>query len=484
LISAYRTFFSDGYGGLKQSVANLKERVAQSLGETVSLGIQRTIGANATLVEFWKQFLAVPAAPDLAFDADVRPVLVALREAATALVEAKAASLLEPCNLTPTLQASLDRCAALSKQVAAYNGFVANTNVSVEAKKTSTSAGNAQAARDTLTTMKARKARFDSPSKDNCVRYAEQQTHKKALEAEKERAKKSLDEFGTTVCVEYQQRINELLDRFHAGFRICNTNRSYIGGTASTSYQIEINNVAVELGDDKTPISSHSFRNTLSSGDRSTLAFAFFVAQVERDPRLNEKVVVFDDPFTSQDRSRRSCTQQIINRLASQAKQVIVLSHDAAFLRDVWDGDYTQDVKTLQFVRLRDSTVMSEWNIEDETMGEYHRMHSLLSLYYNEGRGERRHVAQTIRPFLEHWLKFKFPGQVKDSEMLGTFLSSVRDADQSDPLAAAKTILEDLEDINGYSKKYHHAFNPQASSEPIDDTELQGFVKRTLHTTV
>jgi len=64
--------------------------------------------------------------------------------------------------------------------------------------------------------------------------------------------------------------------------------------------------------------------------------------------------------------------------------------------------------------------------------------------------------------------------------MLGTFLSSIRDADATSPLVSAKPILSDLEDINGYSKKYHHAFNPQASSEPVDDNELQGFVKRTL----
>jgi hypothetical protein len=81
---------------------------------------------------------------------------------------------------------------------------------------------------------------------------------------------------------------------------------------------------------------------------------------------------------------------------------------------------------------------------------------------------------------MEHWLKNKFPGQVKDGEMLGTFISSVRNADPSSPLASARVILEDLEDINGFSKRYHHADNPRASAEPIDDTELASFVKRTL----
>jgi wobble nucleotide-excising tRNase len=378
------------------------------------------------------------------------------------------------------LSAAIERVRVLSVRVSAYNTFVIETNAAITAKKQSINAGNVQSARNALAILKARKVRFESPTKESCVLYVEQLKQKKLLDTEKEKAKKALDDFGKNVYVDYEQRINELLDRFHTGFRICDTSRRYVGGTASTSYQIVINNVAVDLGDDKTPISTHSFKNTLSSGDRSTLAFAFFVAQVERDPNLSDTIIVFDDPFTSQDRSRRSCTQQIINRLATQAKQVLVLSHDASFLRDVWDSDYTQDIKALQFVRLQGSSVLSEWNITDDTMGDYHRMHGQLSVYFNEGRGDKRHVAQTIRPFLEHWLKFKFPCYVKDDEMLGTFLSSVRHAGASSPLASAKPILNDLEDINGYSKKYHHAFNPQASSEPVDDNELQGFVKRTL----
>ena len=81
------------------------------------------------------------------------------------------------------------------------------------------------------------------------------------------------------------------------------------------------------------PLDATSFRNTLSSGDRSTLALAFFLAQLDLDPGLPNKIVVFDDPFTSQDRSRRSCTQQFIRRKSAAAAQVIVLSHDPEFLK-------------------------------------------------------------------------------------------------------------------------------------------------------
>ena len=75
----------------------------------------------------------------------------------------------------------------------------------------------------------------------------------------------------------------------------------------------------------------------MSTGDKSVLGLALFLASVNADDDLEEKVVVLDDPFTSLDDFRRSFTATEINRLARRAKQVIVLSHDKTFLRLLWD---------------------------------------------------------------------------------------------------------------------------------------------------
>jgi len=48
------------------------------------------------------------------------------------------------------------------------------------------------------------------------------------------------------------------------------------------------------------------------------------------------------------------------------------------------------------------------------------------------------------------------------------------------PLTKAQCILAELEDVNEFSKKYHHRDNPGADTEPITDRELQAYVKRTL----
>jgi wobble nucleotide-excising tRNase len=71
-----------------------------------------------------------------------------------------------------------------------------------------------------------------------------------------------------------------------------------------------INNAAVELDDDSP--GNPCFKNTLSAGDRSALALAFFIARLYQDPKIGDKIVVIDDPITSQDMFRATCTRQII----------------------------------------------------------------------------------------------------------------------------------------------------------------------------
>src|SRR3546814_12667412 len=72
----------------------------------------------------------------------------------------------------------------------------------------------------------------------------------------------------------------------------------------------------------------------MSAGDKNTFALAFFLSQLKRDPHIANKIVVFDDPFTSLDDFRRAMTAKEIVRAGEtdKAAQVIVLSHDKFFL--------------------------------------------------------------------------------------------------------------------------------------------------------
>ena len=45
------------------------------------------------------------------------------------------------------------------------------------------------------------------------------------------------------------------------------------------------------------------------------------------------------------------------------------------------------------------------------------------------------------------------------------------------PLAS---IVDELEELNVYCRRYHHGENRNAATEPVDDAELKGYVGRTL----
>ena len=288
-----------------------------------------------------------------------------------------------------------------------------------------------------------------------------------------------LDEYTEKVIRVYERTINRLLDDFHAGFRITETTHGYPGGIASSSYQILINDVPVELGDSSSPLANPSFKNTLSSGDKSTLALAFFLARLEHDPEKANQVAVFDDPFNSQDGFRKEQTVQKIMKYGDLCRQVIVLSHDQVFLKRIWDRltARASERKCLRLDRIgvRDTTI-SEWDIEETTQPEFAANRKALAAYYNAGEGVPREIVRKLRPVLETFCRTIRPEEFA-SEMLGGIVRRVRDAG---PSHVFYNVVDNMDEINVYTRRYHHGDNPNADQEQISDGELHGFAKKTL----
>ena len=237
---------------------------------------------------------------------------------------------------------------------------------------------------------------------------------------------------------------------------------------------------AVDLGDASTPRDVPSFKNTLSAGDRSALGLAFFLAKLEKDPDLSNRIVVFDDPFTSLDGSRRMCTGQRVRRLARDANQVLLLSHNPGFLHEVWEPFPTADIRTLQLTRVGANTTITLWDIEEESRDEYTRTFIELRKYRDEGEGDDREIVKKIRPLLEGYLRLKFPEAFERNEWLGNMIRKIRESQDGDQLQVVKAVLCELEDLNDYSKKYHHDQNPGCATEPVNTTELETFVVRLI----
>jgi len=478
VVSAYKSYFSQSYVQLKGEIDKLGTDIASLYSEVSLLRISHAITNNASLADYWKQYVKITS-PAI----DISAITEALKMFLTIMqryILAKQQSPLEQIKLGEDFWSAQKKINEIKSAIAGYNSAVEEINKLIAVKKNEIKTSDLTRIRNDVLTLKARKRRFEQDAKELCEAYSKANDAKRQLEQEKAQVKSDLDTYADTIFTNYEARINKLLENFGAGFRITETKRSYIGGTASSHYQIKINNVPVDLGDSSSPLNIPSFRNTLSAGDKSTLALAFFIAQLESEANLSNKVIVFDDPFSSLDRSRRTCTKQIICQIAQKAKQVIVFSHDSHFLKIIWDSSDKALSKSLQLCRLGQHSTITEWDIEKETRDEYHINHSILTDYCNNSAGDRKKVAMTIRPLLEQYFRFNFPGQFLETEWLGDFIKKIRDAQPGAPLAAAQTILDELDAVNDYSKKYHHNTNPSYESEPVDDTELLSYVKRAL----
>ena len=334
-----------------------------------------------------------------------------------------------------------------------------------------------------LVTLRLTKKRHEPEVKTACEKYQAAVAEKGRIEEQKAAAKDKLDKHTKTVLGKYEQTINRLLGDFHAGFSITKTEHGYPGGVASSSYQILINATPVELGNDKTPLDKPSFRNTLSSGDRSTLALAFFLAQLEHDPAKASKIVVFDDPFNSQDSFRKDHTVRKIRDCGEMCAQVIVFSHDLHFLKRIWDRLQEKPAERqcleLKRIGLYNTTIV-ECDIEAATQSAYKTDRQALTDFYHDGLGEVRDVVQKIRPVIETYTKILAGDIVTEADTLGVIVGKLRAAG---PTHQLHPLCDGLDDLNIYTRRYHHGENQHAATELITDGELHSYVKRTLEMT-
>lgn len=269
-----------------------------------------------------------------------------------------------------------------------------------------------------------------------------------------------------------------------ANFKVADYKSNFQGGKPSSSFSLSINNVSVPLETDNTPETSPSFRNTLSEGDKSSLAFAFFLAKLETDPDIHNKVIVFDDPISSLDNHRKRYTADQVLGFTNSAKQIIVLTHDIHFSKMLWEK-YT-DKKTLltQLCIKRDGqtdSIIDIWDIEEETRSDYYQSYFMLAEFLEDKTGlNLRSVAMCIRPLIEGNLRIRFPNEFKSNEWLGDFIKKVREA-STEPLLQMQSHLSELEGINDYSKRFHHDRDPFSHTESVNEIELMAYVKRTLN---
>jgi len=185
--------------------------------------------------------------------------------------------------------------------------------------------------------LNASKDRYEKDWINFCNEYRNIIVDIEDLKSQRDAKIEELTAYSEGIFNKHQEKINKILENIGADFKIDNfkgNDDRRRSEAVSCGFNIKFfgqHAVPIE-GQEDTP----HFNNTLSQGDRGSLAFAFFLSLLFHDENLDKKIIVFDDPISSFDLERKRKTVQLLASIENYDKkkplQTIVLTHEKSFL--------------------------------------------------------------------------------------------------------------------------------------------------------
>lgn len=480
IIAHYESYFSEGYNALKDAITAQSRAIARAHETEILVAFERAVRVTMQNVEFWRAFIEVPIFS--INTAEISRAWKAARESVLAVLRAKLASPLEKMNLSSEAKAAIGAYDNHRVTLAELSLSLTSSNAQIALVKERAASANVATLSNDLVKLRATQVRHSQDIALLCKAYLDEKNAKKITEGIRDNARKVLDQYRESIFTKYETAINEFLTKLNAGFRLSSVVSVNNRGGSSCLYNVLINNVPVPITADSGP----SFKNTLSAGDRNTLALAFFFASLDQDPSLKQKIVVIDDPMTSLDEHRSLATIHEIRELVKKVKQVIVLSHSKSFLCQIWEWADKNNRSALKIARTGQSSVIDLWDVHQDSITDHDKRHAIIKKYITHGNsGNEREVATALRPILEAFLRVAYPIAFPPGTMLGEFHKTcmrglgIPSSGTPPPILSSGDTTE-LRQLIDYANKFHHDTNSSFSTQHINEQELLGFCKRTL----
>lgn len=476
LVDAYKGFFGDTYKALAASIRKTRETFARYANGDFRKAVENLARQNAGHFGYWTEAAKIdpPALPDIA------AAIAAMEHAAARLdtvFQEKQADL-TAARAGATAEDALAAWEDARNAIAIANAALETYLSRVRTLKDSIDPGDLPKLEGELKTLQAAKRRHNDDIVEVAGKLDAHAARKEAIAKEKADLRKELNDHGRAITTELGKSINAYLGRLNAGFRIDYREPDYRGKEPSASYQILINDVPVAPRSAPEALHEPSFRNTLSAGDKSTLALALFLARINADPGLKDTIVVLDDPFTSLDNFRRQFTAIEIRKLCGRAAQMIVLSHDKNFLRLLWEKI---DHSTLRSIALQTGapgvTTIAPFDIEAATQPRHVTERMKIEEYIEGEPHAPNYIRSRLRTVCEDFYRKGDPGLFHEAASLEEIIRLLEAAPADHPYKGA---LEDLRDINEFSRGDSHAAIGGNPSEETSDEELRGFCRKAL----
>lgn len=332
MITLYGQIFGETYKAHLRTITTASTQVEEGLGEDARTELANKVVVNGGSAAKWAEYVALgDQLPDVS---ELGTYVADAHHEAKALLDRKRSSPLDVIEAVDELASAGRSLRAAGKLLDKYNATVEAINEATRKAVTASPTTEAAAtlARDNV---KKRIARHEPGVQKRVDAYLAAKRRDQRARDMRTQVQKRLKQANEDAAAHYHQRVNRYLARFGASFTISKITNSMQGNAGQADYGLLIKGETVSRGRGRQADAIPTFRNTLSAGDKTTLALAFFLAKLDSDTTLDCKTLVVDDPLSSHDSHRRRETVNAIKDLCGRCLQVIVLSHDEYLLREV-----------------------------------------------------------------------------------------------------------------------------------------------------
>ncbi|MFI3190844.1 MAG: AAA family ATPase [Methylococcales bacterium] len=329
LISAYKSYFNKEYLQLKNEVNTLLSQSEKELDVSIIDTFFKDVEHNKNIADTW----SVHINKEWNFDVnrnEIEASLCSIKELLLPLINKKKCQPLDIIVFTDEKEKSQFLLDKIYSTAIDYNKSIKSFIDDIDNFKSSLDDINIIESNRNIKELELCKLRHDSDVEKLIISLEEKKKLKNKNTKYKDEEKDKLNIELGSILQKYSDRINELIGKFGGNFTISEFKHDYMSaGNPRSNYKITLNGKSIKL--DK------AFSTALSAGDKRTLAFSFFVAHLEDDSDISEKIIVVDDPICSLDRGRRNHTKRILCDISKKSKQIIIMGHDPYFLRDIHD---------------------------------------------------------------------------------------------------------------------------------------------------
>ena len=476
LIEHYLAIFEKTYESFETEVSTFSTRELDFASWLTDVRSSNLYNQGRT---FWTERIPDIEIPTIDVDL-IERTLAQVKARIDELLTLKESTLFKTIPESPALMAALSSWTEVSKTVEKYRKDIGTINESIDNVRTDSKSGDLTEAERKRAGLKQSELRHSEDVARDCKLYVRIGGELKELARQLEDQRKKNSEAINNTFAKYGTSLDKYLGELSASFRIKDLVETRVGGVLRADYKIGLSVEKIALGKPDTNISQRSFRNVLSEGDKRTLAMAFFLSRIDQMNDLKDTIIVFDDPVTSMDNSRRDKTLLKIGHLAKQAQQVIVLSHRPEFLHSIWYRFCRHSVARLGSIQLtiqsaKNSSVLKIWNME-ATVASRHakRIRRVLDYYNDESDRDEDEISGALRPLLEYHYKIHYPELFEHFKVstLGEFARKL-DPNSTNPVVQALALADKgyLADLNIVHRETVHGQDPPP--DPLSRTELK-----------